>query len=164
MYYFQIQHFKVFWVGNNSIQQNLFITQQPVLWIRIKSKLHYYLNVLSDLLCLKNMMNKTRKILSDSPQQNVSSFQIDDFFFQIWNLLQQMYFMIKRILCRSKILSLEEFQNLTFYQFRNFFGSILLTFFIPVLKHWGGCWLENMDFSFLLKFCQENLCLIFFFK
>ena len=55
------------------------------------------------------MMNTTRKILSDSPQQNVSSFQIDDFFFQIWNLLQQMYFMIKRILCRSKILSLEEF-------------------------------------------------------
>ena len=55
------------------------------------------------------MMNTTRKILSDSPQQNVSSFQIDDFFFQIWNLLQQMYFMIKRILCRSKILSLEKF-------------------------------------------------------
>ena len=135
MYYFQIQHFKVFWVGNNSIQQNLFITQQPVLWIRIKSKLHYHLNVLSDLLCLKNMMNTTRKILSDSPQQNVSSFQIDDFFFQIWNLLQQMYFMIKYILCRSKIPSLEK---IIFPPFKIWHFTSLETFLAASCWHFSS--------------------------
>ena len=40
-------------------------------------------------------MNTTRKIMSDSPQQNVSSFQIDDFFFQIWNFVTTNVFYYK---------------------------------------------------------------------